>query len=366
MPEDCDERVRRGSRSPCRRGAFAEPRGPESGRGRRRPVPLRRRISVTSTAIDLEDLFGGMFGQAARAGRFAGADQEAELELTVEEAYRGGRRQITLGGPDGPRSYEVNIPPGVIDGQRIRLAGEGGQGSGDGPAGDLYLVVRIVPHPRFRVAGRDIYVDLPVTPWEAALGATVPVPDPRRRGEGQGAGRARRAGGGCGCAARACPTRAAPPATSTPRSRSWCRRSSRSGRRELFEELAAASTFDPRRAPMSAHPCGRRPSTSARRRYPLVRPCPAQPGRPRPPPGLHPDLVRRFVALGLLRRRTRTPAGELWFDPAAPATVARIQRLRTGLGLNYAALGLVLDLLDRIASSKLRYGAADAGPMPKE
>ena len=80
--------------------------------------------------IDIEDLFGGMF--AGRGGRgwgpIPGADQEAELELTVEEAYRGGRRSITLAGPDGPRQYEVNIPPGVTDGQRIRLAGQGGAG----------------------------------------------------------------------------------------------------------------------------------------------------------------------------------------------------------------------------------------------
>src|SRR3954454_8723273 len=94
--------------------------------------------------VDIEDLLGGMFGGRARGrtGPVAGADQEAELPLTVEEAYRGGRRQITLNGPDGPRTYTVTIPPGVTEGRRIRLAGEGGRGMGDGPAGDLYLVVR--------------------------------------------------------------------------------------------------------------------------------------------------------------------------------------------------------------------------------
>jgi curved DNA-binding protein len=80
---------------------------------------------------------------------------------------------LTLG--DG-RSFTVNIPPGVRDGQRIRLAGEGTPGMGGGPSGDLFLRVRLRPHPRFRVEGRDLYVDLPVTPWEAALGATVEVP----------------------------------------------------------------------------------------------------------------------------------------------------------------------------------------------
>ena len=78
----------------------------------------------------------------------AGADQEAELELTVEEAYRGGRRWVSLAGPDGQRSYEVTIPAGVVDGQRIRLAGQGGRGTGGAGPGDLYLVVRIAPQAR--------------------------------------------------------------------------------------------------------------------------------------------------------------------------------------------------------------------------
>ncbi len=73
------------------------------------------------------------------------------------------------------REYTVEIPAGVREGQRIRLAGEGGR-SRAGPAGDLLLRVRFKPHPRFRVNGRDLEVDLPVTPWEAALGATVEVP----------------------------------------------------------------------------------------------------------------------------------------------------------------------------------------------
>ena len=126
------------------------------------------------SGINIEDLFGDMFGGSGGFGPIPGADQQAELELTVEEAYRGGRRSITLDG----RNYEVSIPAGVIDGQRIRLAGEGGRGSGDGPAGDLYLVVRVKPHRRFRLDGRDITTDLPVSPWEAVLGATVAVHTP--------------------------------------------------------------------------------------------------------------------------------------------------------------------------------------------
>ncbi|MEW2418487.1 DnaJ C-terminal domain-containing protein [Streptomyces sp. NPDC046866] len=130
-----------------------------------------------------EDLFGDLFGGRGFGGGYAragmpGADQRAEIALSVEDAYAGGRRTVTLATAAGPRSYEVNIPPGVTDGQRIRLAGQGGSGSGGGPSGDLYLVVRLAPHPRYRVEGRDITVDLPVTPWEAALGASVPVETP--------------------------------------------------------------------------------------------------------------------------------------------------------------------------------------------
>ena len=87
-------------------------------------------------------------------------------------------RSRSPGRPGSRGRYDVNIPPGVLDGQRIRLAGEGGRGSGDAPAGDLYLMVRIQPASAFRLDGRDIHVQLPVTPWEAALGATVPVPTP--------------------------------------------------------------------------------------------------------------------------------------------------------------------------------------------
>jgi curved DNA-binding protein len=124
-----------------------------------------------------ESLFGARRGRTRTSGfdgfSARGADQEATLELSLEEAARGGQRKISLG--DG-RDYEVNVPPGVRDGQRIRLAGEGGRGADGGPAGDLFLRVRLKPHPRFRVQGHDLYVDLPVAPWEAALGATVEVP----------------------------------------------------------------------------------------------------------------------------------------------------------------------------------------------
>jgi curved DNA-binding protein len=126
---------------------------------------------------DFGDIFDSFFSRGSRRGgegfSMRGSDQEAVLELSLEEAARGGKRTLSF---DDGRSFEVEIPPGVRDGQVIRLAGQGSPGTGGGATGDLMLRVRLRPHPRFRVEGRDLYVDLPVAPWEAALGATVPVP----------------------------------------------------------------------------------------------------------------------------------------------------------------------------------------------
>jgi curved DNA-binding protein len=141
-------------------------------------------VRVEFGGDDFSDLFEGLFGRRGRPGwgstagagangfSMAGGDQEAVLELTLEEAAAGGKRRISLG---NGRDFEVTIPRGVRDGQRIRLAGQGRAGAGGGPPGDLFLRVRLRPHPRFRVEGRDLYVDLPVSPWEAALGAEVSV-----------------------------------------------------------------------------------------------------------------------------------------------------------------------------------------------
>ncbi|HJY97076.1 MAG TPA: DnaJ domain-containing protein, partial [Streptosporangiaceae bacterium] len=103
--------------------------------------------------INIEDLLGGIFGGRG-FGPIPGADQEAELELTVEEAFQGGQRSVTLEGPNGRRTLDVRIPAGVTNGQRIRLAGQGGRGSEGARNGDLYFVARIAPHPRYRVEGR--------------------------------------------------------------------------------------------------------------------------------------------------------------------------------------------------------------------
>jgi curved DNA-binding protein len=160
------------------------PFGGAGGGGRRVYVNAGGFDDAGLSGVDFEDLLGGLFGgRAGAAGRGTrvsapGADTEAEIELSLEDAYAGGRRRITLQTAAGPRSYEVTIPAGVSDGQRIRLAGQGASGLGGGPRGDLYLLVRLAPDSRYRVEGRDITVELPVAPWEAAMGASVPVDTP--------------------------------------------------------------------------------------------------------------------------------------------------------------------------------------------
>jgi curved DNA-binding protein len=198
--------------------------------------------------IDLDDLFGDLFGGRGGPGRVAGADQEAELPLTVEEAYRGGRKQITLNGPDGPRTYTVTIPRGVTDGKRIQLAGEGGRGLGEGPPGDLYLVVRLQPDRRYRVEGKDIVVELRLAPWEAALGATVPVTTPGGETKmtvpaGSSTGRRLRVRG------EGMPDPGGRPGDLHAEVKIMVPSRLTHRERELFSELAAASRFDPRRAP---------------------------------------------------------------------------------------------------------------------
>ena len=130
-----------------------------------------------------QTIFGGMGGMdegpltRRRTRTRAGADLNAELEITLAEAYKGGERAIEVRGEDGKtRRLTVKIPAGVRDGQRIRLAGQGGGGASGGPAGDLYLNVHVRPHPFFTRDGDDLRAELPVALHEALLGAEVTVP----------------------------------------------------------------------------------------------------------------------------------------------------------------------------------------------
>jgi curved DNA-binding protein len=147
---------------------------------------------------DYSEFFDSLFGRTERTSRpsgkprqrsmVAGEDHHAKVEIDLEDAYRGARRQVTLHTPvvyaNGTvslqdRQLEVNIPTGVRAGQRLRLAGQGAPGQGGAPSGDLYLEIVLRSHRHFRVDERDVYVDLPIAPWEAALGATVIAPTPQ-------------------------------------------------------------------------------------------------------------------------------------------------------------------------------------------
>ena len=140
--------------------------------------------------IDLSDLFASLGARGgpgfhAREMRVPGEDYEVTVHLGLDEAVRGTEVALELAlrevGKDGrivrtPKSIRARIPPGVTDGQKLRLRGKGGAGINGGRAGDLYLNIALHPHPLFRVSGHDLYLDVPVTPWEAALGAQIEIP----------------------------------------------------------------------------------------------------------------------------------------------------------------------------------------------
>jgi curved DNA-binding protein len=140
-------------------------------------------------AAHFSDFFEGLFGRArgteGHAFRGRGIDRTAQVSITLEEAFAGTERSLALTQiePDASgrptrreRQLNVRIPAGITDGQQIRLTGQGTPGIGGGPPGDLFLQVQLLPHRLFRLEGRHVQLELPITPWEAALGATVRVP----------------------------------------------------------------------------------------------------------------------------------------------------------------------------------------------
>ncbi len=137
---------------------------------------------------DFSDFFNSVFGsgfeQAARGAPLRGNDVEIEMPIFLEETLKDTEKPVVYNLPvvengqvrQQRKSLKVTIPAGVVDGERIRLKGQGAPGPGGGPAGDLYLHIRLVPHPLFDVEGRNLAITIPVAPWEAALGAKVQVP----------------------------------------------------------------------------------------------------------------------------------------------------------------------------------------------
>jgi curved DNA-binding protein len=209
-------------------------------------------VRVDFGSGDFGDFFEGFFGRrragAGRAGfegfSMRGGDSEAVLDLGLEEAASGGKRWLSLG--DG-RSVEIDVPRGVRDGERIRVPGQGAQGVGGGTPGDLFLRIRLRPHPRFRVEGGDLYVDLAVSPWEAALGAEVPVPTLDGSAQvkvpaGSSSGRRLRLRGQGMPGRRGAPAADLYAVVTIKVPRKLNRKE-----RELFERLASTSKFDPRK-----------------------------------------------------------------------------------------------------------------------
>ena len=123
------------------------------------------------------DPFGTQFrGSHTRGTHARGADERAKIVITLEEAFKGGERALNLNNGRGrARKLNVKIPAGVRESQQIRLAGQGQAGPG-GRSGDLFLTVEFAPHPIFQAQGSDIHLNLPIAPWEAALGAVVKTP----------------------------------------------------------------------------------------------------------------------------------------------------------------------------------------------
>jgi curved DNA-binding protein len=200
--------------------------------------------------LDLSDLLDALTrGRGARARSrsvpLRGRDYETAVRLALEDAHRGTTVNLDVTHEDGTRTLAVTVPPGVTDGQRLRLRGKGGAGSHGGPAGDIYLHIALAPHAVFRTDAHDLLFDLALAPWEAALGAEVEVPTLdgpvlltvppgtqsgrklRLRGRGLATGTGSRAD-------MYATARIDVPASLTPRER------------ELFEELARESRFDPR------------------------------------------------------------------------------------------------------------------------
>lgn len=145
-----------------------------------------------------ESIFGGQPHGRARRGGFhqaqggrrgpfqqRGRDEHAKIKIPLEEAYKGAEKTVHLQMPEidaegnvhnKTRTLKIKIPAGVVPGQQMRLAKQGGPGVGNGPPGDLYLEIDVEPHKHFTLQGNDVYLTLPITPWEAALGSKVTVP----------------------------------------------------------------------------------------------------------------------------------------------------------------------------------------------
>jgi curved DNA-binding protein len=145
--------------------------------------------------VDLADLFAGIAGRGRAGARrpdmpMPGQDFEAAVRVSFDQAYKGTEIELDMAVPEPdengflrrvPHKMRVRIPRGVSDGQKLRVPGKGGKGTNGGRDGDLYLDIEVQSHPLYRAEGLDLYMELPLAPWEAVLGASVDVPTPAGR-----------------------------------------------------------------------------------------------------------------------------------------------------------------------------------------
>lgn len=239
--------------------AFRPPPGWGQGGGFRRSTSS----AEFSDGADFSDFFSSLFGRsrggmgsghASEAFRGRGQDHEARVTIELDDSFTGATRSVTLRVPEVDdegvrrerlRELQIRIPKGIRAGQKIRLAGQGGPGFGGAQAGDLLLEVEFAPNRIYRPDGRDLHVTLPVTPWEAALGATVKAPTPGgivevSLPEGTQPGRKLRLKGrgipGDPAGDAYLTIEIVTPPADTPRAR------------EIYESMAREMPFDPRRA----------------------------------------------------------------------------------------------------------------------
>ncbi|MGO9993330.1 MAG: DnaJ C-terminal domain-containing protein [Steroidobacteraceae bacterium] len=189
-------------KSPEKRAAYDQlGQGPRPGESFTPPPDWGAGFEFSGAGnADYSDFFESLFGAAGGRGRRSqrgfdtgrggaerGQDHHAKIMLDLEASLHGGSRTITLRVPEidaqgrlvsKDRVLNVQVPKGILPGQTIRLAGQGASAGAEGTAGDLFIEVEFQPHALYRVDGRDLYLDLPVAPWEAALGATVKTPTP--------------------------------------------------------------------------------------------------------------------------------------------------------------------------------------------
>lgn len=180
-------------KDPEKRAAYDQLGKHPSGEEFRPPPDWQQQYSDSSSGaedVDLADLFAQLRGRASRGGARGaspGRDYEVAVAISVEQAYHGTQIDLDLEMPEYdergqlrrvPHAFKARVPKGATDGQRLRVPGKGGKGFNGGRDGDLYLNITLRPHPLYRATGHDLYLDLPLAPWEAVLGNTVEVPTP--------------------------------------------------------------------------------------------------------------------------------------------------------------------------------------------